>query len=384
MIRTYKYRLYPNKKQQTVLHDVLWVACTLYNNALAYRKKRWQESRRRVTYAEQAAMWRDWRNEDPEDNPLRMLNMSAGQQVLRRLDIAYREYLKGKRGAPRFKRLDRFNSINYKPGDGAAIKNGRLYVQNVGLVKVRWHRELPRLTKVKNIVITERTGRWYVCIQIEVEMDDVQPSLYPRRNEAVGVDMGIHHALALSTGEFVDSPRHLDKVQDRLRVLQRTVARRKKGSKNRYKAVRQLARQHEKVANARRDFWHKTTRKLADEFGVIFVEQLNLGFMLRNGNLARAAHDTGLGMFRDLLTYKVIEAGGEVVAVNPRNTSQVCSGCGCMVQKPLSVRVHHCFECGLILDRDTNAALNILSAGTRPLGANVDGGIVRSPRSLPL
>jgi putative transposase len=378
-MRTYKYRLYPNKTQDKALGNVLWAACTLYNNALAYRKKRWQESRQGVTYYEQAAMWRDWRNEEPADNPLRTLNMSAGQQVLRRLDSAYRAFLKGERGSPRFKRLDRFNSVNYKPGDGAAIRDGRLYVQNVGLIRVRWHRELPGV--LKNIIITGRSGRWHVCFQVEIEVD---PAEHPHRQSAVGVDVGIHHALALSTGEFVDSPRHLGKAKAKLRVLQRTAARRKKGGKNRRKAVHQLARQHEKVASARRDFWHKATRKLVDRFGTIVVEELNLNFMLRNGHLARVAHDTGLGMFRELLTYKAIEAGGVVLAVNPRNTSQVCSGCGGVVQKPLQVRVHHCFDCGLILDRDTNAALNILSAGTRPLDANVDGCIVRSPRSRPL
>ncbi|MCI0580764.1 MAG: transposase, partial [Chloroflexi bacterium] len=346
-------------------------------HALAYRKKRWQESRHSVTYLEQAAMWRDWRNEEPEDNPLRMLNMSAGQQVLRRLDSAYRQFVKGKRGAPRFKRLDRFHSVNYKPGDGAALKDGRLYVQNVGLIKVRWHRALPGL--VKNIILTGRNGRWHVCFQVEIEGDAVS---HP--GPAVGIDVGIHHALALSTGEFVDSPRHLAKAQASLRVLQRTVARRTKGGKNRRKAVRQLARQHERVANARRDFWHKTTRKLANEFSMVVVEDLNLSFMLRNSHLARAAHDIGLGLFRELLAYKAVEAGGEVVAVSPKGTSQLCSGCGSVVQKALRVRVHHCLGCGLILDRDTNAALNILSAGTRPLGVNVDGGIRRSPRSSPL
>jgi putative transposase len=390
VIRTYQYRLYPNKSQEKALGNVLWAACTLYNSALAYRKKRWQESRRSVTYYEQAAPvapgWRDWRNEDPEDNPLRLLNMSAGhpgEPGLRRLDSVYRQFLKGKRGAPRFKRLDRFNSVNYKPGDGAAIRDGRLYMQNVGLVKVRWHRELSGI--LKNIIVTGRNpGRhrgWHVCFQVEIE---VAPPEHQHRQSAVGVDVGISHALALSTGEFVDSPRPLDKAQAKLRLLQRTVARRKKGGRNRRKAVVQLARQHEKVANARRDFWHKATYKLVNEFGVIVIEELNLNFMLRNGSLARAAHDIGLGMFRELLTYKAIEAGGVVVAVNPRNTSQLCFGCGCVVQKPLQVRVHHCFACGLMLDRDTNAALNILSAGTRPVDANVDGYIGRSPRSLPL
>ncbi|MCI0726178.1 MAG: transposase, partial [Chloroflexi bacterium] len=174
------------------------------------------------------------------------------------------------------------------------------------------------------------------------------------------------------------------KAQARLRVLQRTVARRKQGGRNRRKAVRQLARQHERIANQRRDFWHKATRKLAGEFSAIVIEDLDLNFMLQNGNLARAAHDTGLGMFRDLLAYKAIEAGGEVVAVSPQNTSQMCSGCGCLVPKALSVRIHQCDHCGLRLDRDVNAARNILKrAGTLPLGANVDGYIVRSLRSSP-
>ncbi|MCI0580768.1 MAG: transposase, partial [Chloroflexi bacterium] len=274
-------------------------------HALAYRKKRWQESRHSVTYLEQAAMWRDWRNEEPADNPLRVLNMSAGQQVLRRLDSAYRQFLKGKRGMPRFKRLDRFHSVNYKPGDGATIKDGRLYVQNVGLVKVRWHRELPGC--VKNIIITGRNGRWHVCFQVDIE--DAPRPVGVHSGPAVGIDVGIHHALALSTGGFVDSPRHLEQAQVRLRVLQRTIARRQKGGQNRRKAVRQLARQYERVANARRDFWHKETRKLADEFSTVVVEDLNLNFMLHSGHLARAAHDIGLGLFRQLLTYKAVEAG---------------------------------------------------------------------------
>src|SRR2546423_210672 len=125
MIRTYKYRVYPTDEQRGVLTDILETSRQFYNYALQYRRERWNESRYRITYAEQAAMWRDWRNEQPEDNPLRLLNMSAGQQVLRRLDKSYREFLKGNRGKPRFKGRRYFNSLNYKPGDGAAIRDGR-------------------------------------------------------------------------------------------------------------------------------------------------------------------------------------------------------------------------------------------------------------------
>src|SRR5690349_17505060 len=125
-LKTYRYRVYPTPDQQVCLNDLLELGRWLYNHALAYRRKRWNESRKGVTYAEQAKMWREWRNEQPEDNPLRLLNMSAGQQILRRLDSAYRNFLAGKRGRPRFKGKRHFNSLNFKPSDGASIKEHRL------------------------------------------------------------------------------------------------------------------------------------------------------------------------------------------------------------------------------------------------------------------
>lgn len=361
MIRTYRYRIYPTVTQQGALKDILDIARWLYNHALAYRRKRWNESRRRVSYEEQSAMWREWRNEPGlpgEENPLNMLNMSAGQQVLRRLDKAYREFLKGKCGRPKFKGWRYFNSVNYKPGDGASIKDGRLYVQNVGLVAVKWHRDLPA-GKLKNIIVIRKASGWYVLFQVECA--DIEPAV--SENPPVGVDVGIHHALALSDGTVIDSPQYLNQSLARLRRLQRKVARRKKGSNRRQKAIRQLAKQHEQIANQRRDWWHKVTFWLVSTYGFIAVEDLQLAFMLRNGNLSRASHDVSLGLFRTLLDYKVMEAGVQIAEVNPRNTSQTCSCCGEIVPKALSVRVHQCPHCGFTADRDVNAALNILGIG---------------------
>lgn len=385
MLRTFKVRLYPTTEQESALGDILWAACMLYNGMLAHRRERWQESRHGATYYEQAAMWRDWRNEDgsssEDENPLRMLNMTAGQQVLRRLDSAFREFFQGKRGYPRFKQARRFSSVNYKPGDGAAVRGRKLYVQNVGLVTVRWHRELPD-GKLKNIILLRKPSGWYACLQ--VERVDPEPEPQPHPGPAVGIDMGLAHALTLSDGVTFDSPKYLRASLAKLRRLQRRVARRKKGSAGRRKAIRQLAKQQEHIANQRRDWWHKVTRQLATDYGTIVLEDLSLGFMLRNGSLARSAHDVSLGLFRELLDYKAVSAGVEIVTVKAAYTSQACSGCGCIVPKSLSVRVHSCPDCGLTLDRDVNAALNILSAGTRRSGANVDGCIVRSPRSSPL
>lgn len=355
MNRTFKYRLYPTPEQEVVLNDILWAACWLYNRALEYRRKRWRESRYSVSVYEQQRQWSAWRNEQPDDNPLRVLNMSAGQRVLRRLDSAYREFLKGKRGKPRFKRRDRFNSVEYTAGNGATIKGARLYVQNVGDIRVRWHRRLPD-GSLKVIRILRKPSGWYVCFVME--MPDSKPK--PNSKPAVGIDVGIHHALALSDGTIIDSPKYLQQSLRKLRVLQRTVARRKKGSNRRRKAVRQLARQYERIANQRRDWWHKVTTWLIENYGVIALEDLNLSFMLRNGGLSRHAYDVGLAIFRELLDYKAIEAGVEIVTVNPAYTSQVCSACGCFVEKKLSERTHSCPECGFTADRDVNAALNIL------------------------
>ena len=371
MWRSYRYRLSPTKTQRDTLAEVLWVACWLYNRALDYRRRRWNESRKSVTYSEQAGMWRDWRNE-PGENSLRLLNMSAGQQVLRRLDRAYRQFLKGDRGRPRFRRPARFNSLNYKPGDGASLKHNRLYIQNVGLIKVRWHRALPE-GRLKNIVVVRKPSGWFVLLQVDLPGQPIEKSA----NSPIGVDVGLAHALALSDGTTFDSPKYLQASLRRLRVLQRSLARKKRGGKSRRKAVQKVARLHEHIANQRLDWWHRVTRQVVETYGTLVLEDLSLKFMLHSGPLSRSAHDVGLGIFRDLLAYKALEAGCEIIAVDPRNTSQACSGCGRIVLKSSSVRVHVCPDCGLTLDRDVNAARNILRLGhsrwalTYPVGESV-------------
>ena len=372
MIRTYKYRLYPTNAQAAALTDLLDVGRQFYNYALQYRRERWQESRYSVTYNQQAAMWREWRNEQPDDNPLRLLNMTAGQQLLRRLDKAYREFLGGKRGLPRFKGKNRFHSLEFRQGDGCKLftdKSGRtmFYAQNVGDIKVKDHRPLPAGCTIKHILIKRNLRKWVVCLQ--VECTGARVPQHPLGNP-VGIDMGLLSLLADSNGETLDNPRWLRQSLTDMRVAQRKLARRKKGSHRRRKAAYQVARLHEKIANQRSDFWHKETRKLAYTHSLIAIEDLTLGFMTRNGHLALSAHDAALGQFRQLLAYKAEEAGTQVVAVNPKGTSQVCSGCGWLVAKDLSVRVHRCPnpDCRLVFDRDINAARNILQGALEPPG----------------
>lgn len=356
MVRTYKYRLRPTKKQAYLLGDLFFQLQTVYNDALHERRWAWTRSRHAVSYYDQWNRLRDERHALPDE--MGLINATSLQQMLRRVDKAYKAFYKGLRGQPRFKNAKRFKSVEYRYGDGCKLRDDRLYVQNVGQIKVRLHRDIPADATIKHVIIKRSLDKWYVCLMLA--LPDVKP--YPNGRQDVGIDVGLQSLLALSDGTLVANPGWLRSNLRKLRVAQRRVSRRKKGGANWYRAVRQVAKQHEKVANTRRDFWHKTTRWLADTYGNIAIEDLKLPFMTRNGHLSLSAHDAALGEFRRMLAYKAEEAGTQVVAVNPANTSQLCSGCGQVVLKGLDVRTHNC-SCGLSLDRDVNAACNILALG---------------------
>ncbi|GAB4413396.1 MAG: RNA-guided endonuclease TnpB family protein [Anaerolineae bacterium] len=393
MIRTYKYRLYPTNAQEKALDFLLGQGRLLYNAALEQRITVYRETGQSVSYPQQWAYFRDQRRANPDT--LGQLNATSVQQMLRRLDKAFRAFFRRLKagenaGFPRFKGRNRFNSLEYRYGDGCKLRfddTGRalFYVQNVGEIKVKYHRPLPDGAEIKHVIIKRRNHRWTVCLMLELPGPVIQEHTGP----AVGIDRGLHHLLALSDGATVDNPRWLRRSLARLRVAQRRMARRSKGSRGWREAAYQAARLHERIANQRRDFWHKLTRQLADTYSLIALEDLRLSFMTANRHLALSAHDAGLAEFGQLLAYKAESAGTQVVTVNPAYTSQVCAACGAVVEKDVSVRVHRCPACGYTADRDVNAAQNILtlavkSARTGPPGVNVAGCGVRSLGSSPL
>ncbi len=367
MIRTYKYRLFTNKTQRDALDFILWQQRILYNAALEQRKTVYEETGKGISYVEQWAHFRDVRNANPDTFGL--VNATSLQQLLRRVHKAYQAFFRRLKagetpGYPRFKGRNRFHSMAFKHGDGVKLYQNdsgqvRLRIQNVGDVKVKYHRDLPGESKIKHVVVKRSLGNWYVTLMVEFDA----PLLLPPTGEAVGIDMGLKSLLALSDGTLIDNPRWLRVSQKQLRVLNRKLSRQKKGGTNWRKTAHQLARLHGKIANQRRDFWHKTTRQLVNQYDLICIENLTLGFMTANRHLALSAHDAALGEFRRLLAYKAEEAGKLVVPVPPQYTSQICSGCETIVAKSLNVRTHRCDECGLELDRDVNAARNILTLG---------------------
>lgn len=359
MIRTYKYRLAPTKKQQHVLDALFFQMQTVYNDALNERRWHWRRSRRSISYYDQWNRIRDERHALPDE--MGLLNATSIQQMLRRVDKAHRAFYKGQRGAPRLKGRNRFKSVEYRYGDGCKLAGDRLYVLHVGRIRAKLHRPIPDDAVIKQVVIKRSIGRWYVCFQLELP----DPAPVQHTGPAVGIDVGLHSLLALSNGQLVDNPRWLRAGLGKLRVAQRRLSRRKKHGSGWRKAARQVAKLQEHVANQRSDFWHKTTTNLARTYSLIAIEDLNLAFMTRNGQLSLSAHDAALGAFRQMLSYKVENTGSQLVAVNARNTSQACSGCGSIVPKRLNVRTHVCPGCGVTLDRDVNAALNILARGLR-------------------
>mgnify|MGYP005812342537 CR=1 FL=1 len=374
MVRTYQYLLRPNGEQAESLDFLLGQSRWICNAALEQRITTYKGTGKGVRYGEQWQHFRDLRRANPDT--LGKVNASSLQQLLRRLDKSFAAFFRRlkageKPGFPGFKSRNRFHSIEYTYGDGCKLRqNGqgrmRFYVRNVGELRMSYHRPLPQGGRIKHVVLKRSGGRWYVCLMLEL------PDPAPRREPSgrqVGIDVGVKSLAALSSGERVENPRWLGVSLANLRRLQRHASRQAKGSARQKDTYRRIERLHERIADQRADYLHKASSRLVADHDLIAIEDLSLGFMNRNGNLSLSSYDAGFGLFRQMLEYKAESAGVQVVAVNPSNTTQLCSRCGRLVPKDLSVRVHRCPSCGLVLDRDVNAARNILMLALQtPLG----------------
>jgi putative transposase len=371
--RTYRYRIYPTVRLRRALEVQLGFACQLYNAALEQRRYSWRGRHQSVTLYQQ---FRELTAVRAAGLGPTNMSCSAMRDPLRRLDRAFAAFFRrvkaGDRpGYPRFRSARRYDSLTWD--DGWAVRDGRLALQGIGQIKVKWHRPLPPSAAVRTATVRRVAGRWYACFSLRLSRT-LQVAAPGR--PAVGLDLGIQHFATLSTGEQIAGPRAYRAASRQLRVAQRRLCRRQKGSHRRQKAGLLLARQHERIRNLRHDHAHKLTRRLVSDFGVIAVEDLKIGALAR-GLLAKHVTDQGWAAFLTMLEYKAAEADTRLIRVSPRGTSQTCSGCGVVVPKPLLVRTHRCPHCGLDIDRDTNAALNILRLGlsrqasTWPTGACV-------------
>jgi putative transposase len=356
MIRNFKFRLYPSQKQINLIENQLNSARFLYNSALQERRDAYQMNRISISYQDQANQLKEIRANGHSD----LVNFSSSQKVLRRLDKAFsaffRRIKKGDtHGFPRFKGKSFFNSLEYTYSDGCKLKNNKLYLQGIGNIKIKLHRDLPKI--IKTLTIKKEADKYYAVFSCEIP-----PEHLPKTNQEVGIDVGIKTFAYLSDGIEIDNFKYYESSQKKLRRLQRSVARKKKGSANRKAEVKQLRNFHNKIFNRRSDFQHKISHWLVNQYDYIALEDLNIKG-LSKGKLSKQILDASWGSFTSKLICKAENAGKTVVKVNPRNTSQNCSSCGIKVPKDLSVRIHDCPSCGLVMDRDLNAAKNILRLG---------------------
>ncbi len=293
------------------------------------------------------------------------------QDVLEKLDKTYQSFfrrLKGgqKAGFPRFKGRDRYNSFKLKQTSWS-LDGNKLTIRNIGTLKLFLSR--PVLGDIKTITVKHTSNGWFVSFSC----DNVPRNVLPIIDKEIGIDVGLKVFLADSEGNFVDNPRFFRQSEKELRRKQRSMARKKLRSKRRQKVKIQVQRVHEKVKNQRADFTKKLAKRYIDNNAVIYVEALKIVNMVQNKYLAKSINDASWNMFRQWLTFKAEDAGRKVIAINPKNTSQICL-CGEIVKKSLAVRIHKCPACGLVIDRDILAAKNILRFGqnlqalTKPIG----------------
>jgi putative transposase len=359
-MRAYKFRLYPNKEQEDCLTSVLTTCRHTYNQALADRIAAYKEEGRSLSYIDQIKALTSTKNEYQQQVYTQVL-----QNAIHRIDKTFKNFFEGRKagrkaGFPRFKPWQRYNSFCY-PQLGFKLVNGNsaISLSKIGTIKVRCHREPEG--RIKTCTVVREIDQWYVVLTAETELAHMACE-FP--DEVIGVDVGIEKFATLSNGEMIPNPRHTKRSEARLARLQRRMARKKKGSRNRNKARIAVAKCHRRIARQRNDFLHKVSRKLANTYGTIVFEKLNIKGMVRNHCLAKHISDAAWNRLALFTSYKVESTGGKVISVDPRGTSQVCSGCGAIVLKVLGVRVHRCPHCGLVIDRDENASINIQTAGT--------------------
>jgi len=356
MERTYKFKLYPKRKQVEVLDRTLMLCRHLYNDALEERIMAYKMAGKTLNQYEQSRELVQVKTENPEYMELYSHSL---QDVLKRLDKAYRAFFRRVKngetaGFPRFKGRNRFNSITYDGYGFRLRENGNLYATGIGTIRMFRHREIEGTPKTC-IIKRDRVGDWWASIS--VALPDV-PKLQSKT--AIGVDVGLEQLAKVTDGTTIMPPKFLRASEEKIKILQRRKDRKVKGSQNRRKCVRRLAKAYRKVERQRDDYLHKASRALSQKADTIVFENLQIKNMVKNHHLAKSISDAGWGKLMQYTEYKAAEAGRSVVFVNANGTSQICSRCGEWVQKSLSERKHRCPNCGFSADRDYNAALNIL------------------------
>jgi putative transposase len=361
MIRTFKYPLKPTKAQAGVLESWLVSLQRLYNGALEERRGAWEKG-----------VFVDLNNQYKSLTQIRaalpeyaQLPARVARSALWRLDRAFKDFFRRVRdggeppGYPRFRAKERYRSFSFPH---PRITDSNVHIPSFGPVKFNRYRD-PRGDIVEARVVRGVRG-WELFLVCD--LGDAPPKVPVRT--AIGVDLGLQHFLTLSNGATAENPRFFARAEAEISKKQRAVSTKEAGSNRRAKAKCALATAYRKVKRQRLDFCRKLAKEVVEQYDLVAHEDLEIARMRRDKGFGYNISDAAWGVFLDCLSCKAEEAGKTVVAVDPRGTSQQCSGCGEQVLKGLLVRIHRCARCGLVLDRDENAARNIIERGRRSAG----------------
>lgn len=352
---------------QTQLNECRW----LYNELLEQRKLAHEDLGISLSKYQQSMLLPLLKEGRPA---LEQVHSQVMQNVVDRLDKAFQAFFRRCKlgeepGFPRFRGMHRYNSFCY-PQSGFFLIGKDLKLSKIGNIRVKMHR--PIEGEIKTCTLRRNaSGNWDVSFSCEVNVDPLAP-----KQEAIGIDVGLEHFATFSNGQEIVNPRFFKYGEKTLAKAQKKLSLLKKGTPKRRKQGKVVAKVHERISNQRKDFCHKESKKIIDQYQYICIEDLNIKKMVEGSRLAKSITDASWNQFRQFLTYKAVEAGRKLEMVNPAYTSQDCSQCKHREEKKLSERMHCCSRCGYTATRDLNAAQNILALGLDGLG--------EIPRSLRL
>jgi len=375
-MRTYDFKLRPNKEQAKYLDSLLLETKCLYNNALQELIEHYKTTNK---YLNRFSQDKNYNKQTYPNIPSQFVDTT-----LDRLHRSFANFFRGlkqgkKIGFPRFKSYKRWSSFAFRDYTQGKIKQGKWYISKTNGIKVIQHRDIEGTPKLTRLV--KRADGYYVQLVCETGVIKTK-----KTNKQVGLDLGLKYFVADSNGNKINAPKFFRKSEYKLVKVQRVLSKRKKGSKRRNKARQIVAKNHLKIQRQRKDWLHKLSYKYANENDVVVVENLNVSGMIKNKHLALSISDASWQTFVSMLEYKLQTLSKILIKVNPAYTSQICSECGAIVKKSLSQRTHCCPECLYVEDRDVNAAKNILKKGlVQSLGENtaIAGSVTReATRSL--